>query len=166
MLRPLSAVVFLLLVLSGAARASAQSELKLWVVEASAESRKECHFDAGLDSIKHVLSALPQDTFRKVSAGTHTLAGEDTTRIAVAGTYTLEVASPAATQDGRYRVRLRILMKSSDDPPREIEALSTELLLQPDKQVLVRGLKQKENGELLLVLSLSVPKTAGGGQTR
>jgi len=147
----------LLLSLScAAALADERSELKLWVVDASTENREKPHFDSGLESIRRVLATSNHDTFRRVAAGTHGLADGKVTRIPLEGAYTLEAASPVPTQDGRYRVRLRILMKSDDSPPREIEALSTELLLHAEKPVLVRGLKKEGGRELILVLSLTV----------
>lgn len=155
---PIGSLVLLFALASAVATAAESSRLKVWVVEASSEAREKRHVDPGLEDIARVLVDLPHDTFRKAAAGTHTLRGDQPTKIPLVAGYTLESAEPVARTDGRYRIRLRILMKNSDDPPREIEALSTELLLRPEKQVLVRGLKGKERGEeILLVLCLSVP---------
>ncbi|MCF6284874.1 MAG: hypothetical protein L3K26_06775 [Candidatus Hydrogenedentes bacterium] len=140
-----------------AAQAAEGSELKLWVVEATTEKREKPQYDKGLEAIERVLSALPHDTYRKVHTGKHTLLADGLTRIMITKTYTLETKPPVATSDGRLRLRLRILMKTTDKPPKEIEAVSTELLLQPDKQLVVRGLKQKGGKELVLVFALTVP---------
>lgn len=159
--RGLGAVLLCLVPLlfpSPAAQAAEQSELKLWVVEASSEKREKKHFDPGLEAIRGVLEPLAHDTYRKVAVDKHQLADEGATRIQLTDTYTLVAAAPVSTTDGRVRMRMRILMKTTDTPPREIEALSTELVLRPDKPVLVRGLKVKGGTELLLVLAVSVPE--------
>jgi hypothetical protein len=140
-----------------AVQAAEGSELKLWIVEATTEKREKPQYDKGLEAIRSVLSALPHDTYRKVRVGKHTLSADGTTRIPITKAYTLETKPPVATSDGRLRLRLRILMKTTDKPPKEIEAISTELLLQPDKQLVVRGLKQKGGKELVLVFALTVP---------
>ena len=144
----------------GFAQAAPTSELKLWVVEASTEERDKSEYDKGLEAIQGILSSLPHNTYRKVRTGTHSLAEKGTTRIPATKVYTLEAASPVPTADGRQRVRLRILMPAKEKPAKEIQALSTDLLLRPDKQVLVRGLKLKDGTELIIVLSLSIPKEA------
>ena len=140
------------------AHATAHAELRLWVVEATTKGREKPQYDKGLEAIRGVLSALPHDTYRKVRVGKHNLSATENTRIAISKDYTLEAAPAVAASDGRLRLRLRILMKTDEKPPKEIEALSTELLLIPDKHVLVRGLKQKNGKELVLVLSLTVLK--------
>lgn len=155
-LRWFPTVLFLL----GAAMATAEEcDLKLWVVEAGNENRDTPHFDAGLDEIKSVLKSLPHDTYRKVSAKAHHLKSGAPTKVPLVENFTLEATAPERRGDGRYQTDLRILTQSKDKPPKEIEALSTELLLQPEKQVVVRGLKKKTGKELLLVLCLSVKKT-------
>jgi hypothetical protein len=53
-------------------------------------------------------------------------------------------------------------MDSTKTPGTEIEALDTELLLQPGKKVLVRGLKLGEGKEMVVVLSLALPKPKPG----
>ncbi len=164
MFRTLSVALFVALTLPwSTAHGAARSELKLWVVEARTEDRDTTHYDKGLEAIHRVLSSLPHDTYRNVSTGIHPLKESGITRIALTSNYTLEMSAPVAGSDGRHRVRLRILTLSKETPAKEIEALSTELLLRPDKQVLVRGLKLKEDRELVLVLSLSVADDAPAG---
>ena len=164
MFRTLSVALLVLLVLPwSTANGAARSELKLWVVEARTEERETTQYDKGLEAIHRVLSSLPHNTYRNVSTGTHPLKDPGITRIVLTSAYTLEMSAPVAGSDGRHRVRLRILTMSKETPAKEIEALSTELLLRPDKQVLVRGLKLKEDRELVLVLSLSVAREDPSG---
>jgi hypothetical protein len=160
MFRILSVPILVFLLLWSADAGAVQSELKVWVVEASTENRDTPHLDPGLEGIAVALRSLPHDTFHRLSAGTHNLAAEKKTRVPLVDNYTLEASSPEPGNDGRYRTYLRILIKTKDTPPREIEALSTELLLRPGKHVVVRGLKKEKGKELLLVLSLSVPDSA------
>lgn len=141
-----------------AAHAATHAELKLWVVQVTTEGREKPLYGKGLEAIRGVLSALPHDTYKKIGAAKHPLAEKGNTRITISKAYTLEAAPPVSNSDGRQRLRLRILMKTDDKPPKEVAAISTELLLIPDKHVLVRGLKQKNGTELVLVLSLRVPK--------
>ena len=154
----LSLLLIALVATARGVAAETKSELNLWVVEASTENRETPHFDPGLDVIAAAVKGVPHNTYHKVAAGSHQLAANAPTRIPVADSHTLEAGSPKPTSDGRYRMRLRILMKTEDEPPKELEAISTELILNPEKKVLVRGLKRSGGKELLLILSLKVPK--------
>lgn len=139
----------------------ARLDLKVWVVKASTEQREKTHIDAGLEEIESVLKDVkdvPYNTFRRAAAGKHKLNNQGSTRIPLVARYTLESEAPVAMEDGRYRVQLRITMKSEDDPPKDIEVLSAELLHRPGKQVVVRGLKGEDRLELLLVVCLSTPE--------
>ncbi len=157
MLRILSVTLLMLGVLfSLECHGEPQSDLKMWAVEASTEGKERPTFDKGLESITAVLAPLPHNVYRKVSTGTHRLSTTGNTRININKTYTLETASPVRSDDGRYRIQLRILMPSTETPEKEIKALDIEVLLKPDKQFLVRGLKLEKGKELVLVLSLSV----------
>lgn len=161
MFRSLSVALMLVLAFPwSVAYGAARSELKLWVVEARSVEREATRFDIGLDAIHRVLSGLPHNDYRNVSTETHAFNDQEITRIKLTSEYTLEMNTPVAGEDGRFRVRLRILTLSKEPPRKEIEALSTELLLRPEKQVLVRGLKLKDDGELVLVLALSVSDDA------
>jgi hypothetical protein len=138
------------------------AELEMWVVESTTEGREERHYGKGLEAIHRVLAPVPHDTYKKVASGKHKLAASKTTRVPINKSYTLETAPPITAKDGRHRLKLRILMKKEGTPPKEIAALSTELLLHLDKPVVVRGLKAKGKVELVLVLALSEPPKAKG----
>lgn len=166
--------------------APAQTELKVWAVELDSQGRAEAHFDSGLEEIRDALKDPKHDTYRNLRSSRHGFKDAKPFKTALTDQYTLDTSAPARSADGRYRVKLRLTMKeekpetpppgngassllrpdglaptpprTTPAKPREIEALSSDLLLQPGKQVVIRGLKTEEGKDMVLVVSLSVPR--------
>lgn len=137
-------------------------EFKVWAMEAHAEGRDTPHFDPGLDEVKDAVKALKFDTYLKLKTDKYTFTDEKEYRAAINEQYTLSASAPTLAKDGRYRMKMKITMPSEKNPDDEIDALATELLLQPGKKVLVRGLKLGDGKEMVVVLSLAAPATKAG----
>lgn len=155
------------------------AELRVWVIEASDEDRKESYVDSGLEKLRDAIVDTDHDTYKLLKTEVHAFRGGGALRTALSGRYTLATTLPAKSEDGRYRFALRVTMPSdkpkasSDNPllqtdsllppqkntskPREIEALSSKLSIQPEEKVVVRGLKTDAGKEMVIVLSLTVP---------
>lgn len=133
------------------------AEFKVWAMEAHTEGRDTPHFDPGLEAVKDAVKALKFDTYLKLKTDEHTFTDDEAFRSSINAQYTLTASAPVRAQDGRYRMTLKITMPSKKKPGSEIEALSTDLLLQPEKKVLVKGLKLGEGKEMVVVLSLTAP---------
>lgn len=144
------------------ALAGDSAEFKVWAMEAHAEGRDTPHFDPGLDEVKDAVKALNFDTYLKLKTDEHTFSDKQEYRAAINEQYTLSASAPTVSKDGRYRMKIKITMPSDKKPGDEIDALATELLLQPGKKVLVRGLKLGEGKEMVVVLSLTAPATKAG----
>ncbi len=140
------------------ALAEGTAEFKVWAMEAHAEGRDAPHFDPGLDEVKDAVKGLDFDTYLKLKTDVHTFTDEKAYRAAINEQYTLSASAPVLTKDGRYRMKISITMPSKKQPGDEIDALATDLLLQPGKKVLVRGLKLGDGKEMVVVLSLNTPK--------
>ena len=158
-----------------------KAEFKIWVVEVRSEGRQEVHFDKGLEEIREAVKDSQHDTYRNLKTSSHTFKDAKPLRTALNDRYTLDSTVPTLADDGRYRLTLRVTMKSESadkapggasaliptdtlvpkpkNPgrPKEIEAISSKLLLLPDEKVVVRGLKLEDGKEMVLVVSLSVP---------
>lgn len=142
---------------------AAPAEFKIWAMEAHTEGRNAPHFDAGLEEVRDAVKALKFDTYLKLKTDTHQFKDDKEYRSPINDVYALTASAPVADKDGRYRMQIKITMASKNAPGGEIKALDTELLLPPDKKVLVRGLKLGDGKELVVVLSLSIPATPPGG---
>lgn len=171
------ALLSALLVAPDSAAAPAAAEFKIWAVEVHKEGRKAPHFDKGLEEVRETVQDSKHDTYINLKTTKHTFKGDKSVSTALTDRYTLTATPPTVAGDGRYRVNLRLTMKSEKKPgatsllqpdsliapdntrpkDREIEALSSDLLLQPDKKVVIRGLKLEDGKEMILVVSLSVP---------
>ncbi|MBL7645129.1 MAG: hypothetical protein JNK74_02955 [Candidatus Hydrogenedentes bacterium] len=138
------------------------AEFKIWAMEAHAEGRDAPHFDPGLDEVKDAVKSLKFDTYLKLKTDEHTFTDDQEYRAAINEQYTLSASPPVPTKDGRYRMKITITMPSTKTPGTEINALTTELLLQPGKKVLVKGLKLGEGKEMVVVLSLAAPESKSG----
>lgn len=155
-----------------------EAEFKIWAVEVHDEGREEPYFDAGLDEVRETVKDARFDTYINLKTDKHTFKDGQPVNTALTDRYTLRAGPPSKSPDGRYRMKLRLTMKAETEKARrtpglpvdtlvpqssprksarEIEALSSELLLQPEKQVIIRGLKLDDGKELILVVSLSVP---------
>lgn len=137
---------------------------KVWAMEAHAEGRDIPHFDPGLDEVKDAVKTLKFDTYLKLKTDEHTFSENQEYRASINEQYTLSASPPALTKDGRYRMKIKITMPSKKNPGAEINALATELLLQPGKKVLVQGLKLGDGKELVVVLSLAAPEAKSDGK--
>ncbi len=144
------------------ALAEGTADFKVWAMEAHTEGRDTPHFDPGLDEVKDAVKALKFDTYLKLKTDEYTFTDEKEYRTALNEQYTLSASAPTLAKDGRYRMKIKITMPSEKKPGDEIDALATELLLQPGKKVLVRGLKLGDGKELVVVLSLAAPATKAG----
>lgn len=144
------------------ALAEGTADFKVWAMEAHAEGRDTPHFDPGLDEVKDAVKALKFDTYLKLKTDEYTFTDEKEYRAALNEQYTLSASAPTLAKDGRYRMKIKITMPSEKKPGDEIDALATELLLQPGKKVLVRGLKLGDGKEMVVVLSLAAPATKAG----
>lgn len=156
------AIVLLAFVLVPIQVLASPTEFKLWAMEAHTEGHTPPHFDPGLDEVRDAVKALKFDTYLKLKTAEHTFQDDNEFRAPINDQYTLTAQAPVAEKDGRYRVKIQITMDSTKTPGTEIEALDTELLLQPGKKVLVRGLKLGEGKEMVVVLSLALPKPKPG----
>jgi len=134
------------------------ADLQYWAMEAHTEGRDEPHFDKGLEPVRGAVKGLKHDTYTKIKTGTHPFKGDEPFSEKLDGEYCLKTTAPQKADGGRYRMTVRITMVKKGDGEKEIEALETELLLQPGKKVLVRGLKLEDDRELLIVFSLAPPK--------
>jgi len=143
-------------------QAGDSAEFKVWAMEAHAEGRDTPHFDPGLDEVKDAVKSLKFDTYLKLKTDEHTFTENQEYRAAINEQYTLSASPPVLTKDGRYRMKFKITMPSVKNPGAEINALATELLLQPGKKVLVKGLKLGEGKEMVVVLSLAAPEAKSG----
>lgn len=161
------------------APAPAGAVFKIWAVEVHSEGRKEPHFDKGLEEVREAVEDSKHDTYVNLKTAKQSFKNAESARTALTDRYTLDTSPPTVTEDGRYRVKLRLTMKpdkkKSGNPllqpdsliepapkrEKEVEALATELLMQPGKQVVVRGLKLEDGKEMVLVVSLSVPEETG-----
>lgn len=141
------------------ALAEGTAEFKVWAMEAHTEGRNTPHFDPGLDEVKDAVKSLNFDTYLKLKTDEHTFSDKQEYRAAINDQYTLTASAPTVAKDGRYRMKIKITMPSEKNPDDEIDALATELLLQPGKKVLVRGLKLGEGKEMVVVLSLAAPES-------
>lgn len=144
------------------ALAGGPAEFRIWAMEAHTEGRDTPHFDPGLEDVRDAVKALTFDTYLKLKTDEHTFKDDTEYRAPINDQYTLEASAPVATKDGRYRMKIKLTMASEKSPGKEIEALATELLLQPGKKVLVRGLKLGEGKEMVVVLSLVLPAAKPG----
>ena len=109
-----TALLLLAIIVCAGVNAAPRTDLNLWVVEASTKSLEKPEFEKGLEEIRGVLSTLPHDTYKLVTSGKHGLAVSGPTRVPIGGEYTLEAGAPVDSADGRYRIRLRILLKKKD----------------------------------------------------
>lgn len=172
------ALLSALLLAPNSAAAPASAEFKIWAVEVHDEGRNEPHFDKGLEEVRDTVLDSTHDTYINLKSTKHTFKGNKAVSTALTDRYTLTASPPTVASDGRYRVNLRLTMKSKEKQSatsllqpdsliapdktrpkdREIEALSSDLLLQPEKKVVIRGLKLDDGKEMILVVSLSVPE--------
>lgn len=183
---PIVAVALLgvLLAAPESSTAPSKAEFRIWAVEVHAEGRDKPFFDKGLEEVRDALKDPKNpafDTYVNLKTAKQVFKDEKPVETAITDKYTLATSPPAKSGDGRYRVKLRLTMKSGKKPAgpppaspllpgesllppqknvkpqREIEALSSELLLQPEKPVAIRGLKLDEGKEMILVVSLTAP---------
>lgn len=140
--------------------ADGSTQFSLWAMEANKEGRKAPHFDTGLEAVQDAVKTLEFDTYLRLKTDDHTFEENKEYRTPINDQYSLSASAPVAQKDGRYRMKIKITMTSTQAPKKEIEALDTELLLQPGKKVLVRGLKLGEDKEMVVVLALTIPKPA------
>lgn len=134
---------------------AAEAQLNFWAMEAHTEGRAKVHFDPGLEAVKEAVKTLKHDTYTKLKIGTHTFKGSKDFSEKLNTSYQLKASVPEEAEGGRYRMKLRITLSTGEKDGKEIEALETDLLLQPGKKVLVRGLKLADDRDLVVVLSLS-----------
>lgn len=160
-----------------------RAEFKIWAVEVYSEGRQEPFFDKDLEEVRSVVKDADHDTYRSLKTASHAFKDDKPVRTLLNDRYSLDTTVPVRAEDGRYRLTIRVTMKAeaeakSSTPssllsqeslvpkprnpgrPREIEALSSKLLLEPDEKVVVRGLKLDGGKEMVLVVSLRVPETA------
>jgi len=162
---------------------SPKAEFKVWAVEVHSEGRPTPFFDKGLEEIRDALKDTKQDTFLNLKTAKHQFKGKEPVRTPLTDRYTLETTTPTRADDGRYRLTLKVTMKSAEGakspasrspllageslvpkpknpgrPKEEIEAMNSKLLLQPDQKVVMRGFKLDDGKEMVLVVSLSVPE--------
>jgi len=150
--------------LLAAPRAGAQeTQLHFWAMEAHTEGRQKVHFDPGLEAVREAVKPLKHDTYSKLKIGTHTFKDSKDFAEKLCPAYTLKASAPEQAEGGRYRVKVRITLSASGEKSDEIDALDTDLLIQPGKKVLVRGLKLDDGKELVLVLSLTAKRDEKDG---
>lgn len=180
---PLFAVVLLGAVFAAppSETVSPKAEFRIWAVEVHSEGREKPHFDKGLDDIRDAVKDAEHDTYLNLKTATHGFKDAKPVRTPLNDRYTLETTAPTRAEDGRYRVSVRVTLKAGSESkgggaqssllsgeslvpkpknpgrPKEIEAMASKLLLQPDQKVVMRGFKLEDGKEMVLVVSLSVP---------
>ena len=161
-----------------------KAEFQIWVLEVHSEGRKEPYFDKGLEEVRDAVKDPHHDTYKNLKSLKHVFKDDKPLRTALTDRYTLDTSMPTLSDDGRYRLNLRVNMKAKEDEkksgspllqpdgllpppkntkkPKEIEALSSKLVLQPEEKVVVRGLKLEDGKEMVLVVSMRAPGGENG----
>ncbi len=122
-------------------------------VHAFSENRGARVFDKELQPMKEALADLEYDTFQRLSAVTLEAAIDKEVTYQVNSRYKLCVRPLSREPSGQVRLSVRVEMRPSDQKAKPINAVSTTLLISPEKRLKVRGLKL-DVGELVMVLML------------
>ncbi|MFP4499917.1 MAG: hypothetical protein ACLFTT_02860 [Candidatus Hydrogenedentota bacterium] len=131
--------------------------LAVWAVHATNEGREEPNVDSALVSVREALRGLPFDTFHNLMHTRRDCPVNTETKVRIDKRYTLVVQPLDHQKNGRARLDVCVLMQR---PPKDgkktkpVAALSTVLVLSPDKEVTLGGLKL-DDGELVLILAAS-----------
>jgi len=135
--------------------ARSQNAVKVDVVavHAFSENRGARVFDKDLQDLKEALSDLEYDTFRRLSATTLRAALNQEATYEINSRYKICVKPLSREPSGQVRLNVRVEMKTGAARAKPINAITTTLLIGPEKKLKLRGLKL-DNGELVVVLML------------
>lgn len=122
-------------------------------VHAFSENRGARVFDKDLQELKEALSDLDYDTFRRLSATTLRAGLNEEATYQINSRYKLCVKPLSREPSGQVRLNVRVEMKTGAAGAKPVNAITTTLLISPDKKLKLRGLKL-DNGELVVVLML------------
>ena len=113
-------------------------------------------YSKGLESVRRDIASLSYNTFEKKSAYSGTIPFGSKTKIPIDNTYSLIVEPTAVDQQGRIKLSTQVMMKKvgKDGKMVNVKALDTVLSMAPGKKLNLGGLKLKDGGDLLIVLSV------------
>ncbi len=155
-------VISIVLVVLAAGSAFAQDNtppvpLAVWAVQATDENREEPKVDPALSPVRDALRGLPFDTFQNLMHTRRDCPVGTKTEVRIDKRYTLVLKPLEHKEDGRVRLDVCVLMQpppKDGKKPEPIAALSTVLVLSPEQEVKLGGLKLDE-GELVLILAVA-----------
>lgn len=122
-------------------------------VHAFSENRGARVFDKDLLNFKDALADLEYDTFHQLSTTTLRAPLNQEATYQINSRYKLCVKPLSRESSGQVRLNVRVEMKTNARDSKPVNAVSTTLLISPEKKLKVRGLKL-DNGELVIVLML------------
>lgn len=123
-------------------------------VHAFSQQRGEKVYDKELNEFKDALADLDEyDTFHLLSLTTIECVPGEEAQYTINTRYKLCVKPLARAESGQVRLSLRVEMSPKGPDAKPVNAISTTLLISPEKRLKLRGLKL-DRGELVLVLTL------------
>lgn len=146
-------LALLIVALAGAADegASDTCTVMMVAVQATNEGRATKFFGPGLDKVRSALASFDYDTYTRITSTTKSIPIGKETRLIIDEHYTLIMDPISSVQDGRIRVKARILMKGKGG--KIVNALDTTLTMVLGKHLNLGGLRLPK-GELILVLTV------------
>lgn len=123
-------------------------------VQAKNEGRSAKHFGEGLAKVRKAIKGLNYDSFYKIRSADVPVPYGEEAKIFIDEQYALYVTPLSVTEEGRIRLRARIMMKSKG---KTIKALDTKLTMTPGSSANLGGLRLK-SGELIIVVSVKLEK--------
>ena len=148
----------MLLALSFVAAGDAPAEplqVSVVAVQAKNEGRGAKHFGDGLAKVRPAIKGLDYDSFYKLRSADVPIPYGEEAKIFIDDRYALYITPLSVTEEGRIRIRARIMMKSKD---KSVKALDTKLTMTPGSSANLGGLRLK-SGELIIVLSVRPGKS-------
>lgn len=128
------------------------ADVAVYAIYATNENRPEPEFDPALAPVRHAVSDLGFDTYRKIKADVISAPFGKETGFPINEKYTLYI-KPLNRQDIQTRINVRVELAPRSQQERPKTAVTTVVAMAPSKQVKLRGLKM-DKGELVIVLAL------------
>ena len=156
-MRAFSLILVVLLVFSNVAMAEPKPvDFSFVAVKGSKTSTSgQKVFGKGLESVRRDIANLNYSNFQKLSAYSATINFGEPTKVPIDESYTLVVEPTAVDKQGRIRLNTQVMMKKkTKDGVKLVKALDTVLVMAPGKRLNLGGLKLKNGGDLIIVLSV------------